>query len=370
MQNVHESLMQPLADLTDAAEPSPVQVEVRNQDADCDTLQAWQQVIDRIDSTSTGHDPRWLATLCRGFRHKPYLLLARQHDRLTGVLPLALVESRLFGRFLVSLPYINSAGVVAENNQAEVALIDRAVRLADELDVRHLELRHERPIDHPMLGTQLTSKVLMRLPLADSVDGMWDSLKAKVRNKVRKGQKQDFTSHFGSLDLFDDFYDVFCRNMRDLGTPVFGRRLFTSILTDFSDAAELCVIRDQGRPIAGALLIHRAGVTEVPSASSLREYNSTNANDLMYWHLLRRAVELKHRVFDFGRCNRDGNTFIFKKKWGAQPEPAVWQYYVRSGEVGDMRRENSKYERMINIWRRLPVGLTRIIGPPIIRGIP
>lgn len=91
---------------------------------------------------------------------------------------------------------------------------------------------------------------------------------------------------------------------------------------------------------------------------------------LMYWHLLQRAIERGQRVFDFGRSSPGSNTFRFKRQWGAQPEPAVWQYYVRQGNVGDMRVENGKYNRLIDIWRRLPVGLTRLIGPPIIRGIP
>ncbi|HYW80740.1 MAG TPA: FemAB family XrtA/PEP-CTERM system-associated protein [Thermoguttaceae bacterium] len=362
--------MPPHAELTDTAGPSSVQVEVRNQDVDSDTQKAWQRIVDRIAPTSTGYDPRWLAALCRGLRHKPYLLLARQKNRLTGVLPLALVQSRLFGRFLVSLPYINSAGVVAENKEAEVALIDRAVRLADELDVRHLELRHEQAIEHPALGTQLTSKVHMRLALPDDANSLWKQFKPKVRNQIRKGEKHEFTVYWGHDELLADFYAVFSRNMRDLGTPVFGRWLFRSLMEQFPERTEFCVLRSGKQPIAAALLVHGNGITEVPSASSLRELNATNANMLMYWQLLQRAIEQKQAVFDFGRSSLDSNTLRFKKQWGALPEPAVWQYYVRQGDVGDMRRENGKYDRMINIWRRLPVGLTRILGPAIIRGIP
>jgi FemAB-related protein (PEP-CTERM system-associated) len=158
--------------------------------------------------------------------------------------------------------------------------------------------------------------------------------------------------------------------MRDLGTPVFGQKLFASILAHFPDRSELCVVRCDGRPIAAAIIVHGPGTTEVPSASSLRPYNSTNANMLMYWHLLRRAIERGQQVFDFGRSSLDTNTFRFKRQWGARPEPATWQYYVRRGNVADMRRESSKYRRMIGIWRRLPVGVTRLIGPALVRGIP
>lgn len=331
---------------------------------------AFDRVVGRADPKALRCDPRWLRAVCRGLQHRPYFLAAKQEAETVGILPLALVESRLFGRFLVSLPYLNSAGVVAENADAAGALVDRAVELADELDVRYLELRHEKKLIHQALTHQMTSKVLMRLTLPASVQELRDQLRSKVRNKVRKGERQGFTVHWGGLDLLPDFYAVFSRNMRDLGTPVYGRRLFRAILTQLSDSAELCVVRAGRRPIAAALLVHGPGVTEVPSASSLRQYNSSNVNDMMYWQLLCRAIERKQRVFDFGRSTLDGNTFVFKKKWGAQPEPSVWQYYVRKGSVGEMRIESGRYDRMIEIWRRLPVWLTRLIGPVIVRGIP
>ncbi|HJT32841.1 MAG TPA: FemAB family XrtA/PEP-CTERM system-associated protein [Pirellulales bacterium] len=314
--------------------------------------------------------PAWPSILRDGLGHRPYWLTARQGSELAGCLPLAFVSSRLFGRFLVSLPYLNSAGVVAEDATVAKSLVDRAVQLADELDVRYLELRHEERIDHPALTAELTSKVHMRLVLPNSADALWRQLKAKVRNQVRKGQEPGFKVVWGGLERLDDFYAVFCRNMRDLGTPVYSRRLFEAILRQLGDRAELCVVYDGPRPIAAALLVHGDRGTEVPSASSLRQYNSANANMLMYWHLLVRAIERGQQVFDFGRSTIDSGTFRFKRQWGAEPSPAIWQYYVRRGDVGDMRPDNARYARRVRVWQRLPVWLTRVIGPPIVRGIP
>lgn len=316
------------------------------------------------------HLPAWPVILHEGLGHRPYWLAAHHGDQFVGCLPLACVSSRLFGRFLVSLPYLNSAGVLADDAAVAASLVDRAVQLADELDVRYLELRHEERITHPALTSELTSKVHMRLALPDSADALWRQLKAKVRNQVRKGQEPGFRVAWGGLDRLDDFYAVFSRNMRDLGTPVYSRRLFQAILQQLADRAELCVVSDGPRPIAAALLVHGDRSTEVPSASSLREYNSANANMLMYWQLLVRAIERGQRVFDFGRSTIDSGTYRFKRQWGAEPSPAVWQYYVRRGAVGDMRPDNARYARRVRVWQRLPVWLTRIIGPPIVRGIP
>ncbi len=330
----------------------------------------WQDLVERLDRPAWHDDPRCLAAVCEGLQHPAYMIEASRDGRVVGCLPVALVESWLFGRYLVSLPYINSAGILAEEPELGTALIDEAVRLADELDVRHLEIRHEVEWPHPALSEQLTSKVHMRLALPDTADELWKSFKPKVRNQVRKGEKQGFCIAWGGEELLGDFYAVFSRNMRDLGTPVFDRRLFRSILAHFPGEAELCVVRLGRQPLAAALLVHGRRCTEVPSASSLRRFNSTNVNMLMYWELLKRSIERRQQVFDFGRSSVDGNTYRFKKQWGAKPQPAVWQYYLRQGNVRDMRIESGKYDRLIGIWRQLPLWVTRLIGPKIVRGIP
>jgi FemAB-related protein (PEP-CTERM system-associated) len=324
----------------------------------------------RGERVSIGRYPGWLTALGRGLQQTAYALEATEGGQTVGYLPLAYVSSFLFGRFLVSLPYLNTGGVLANDDVVRRRLIDEAVQLADLLKVRYLELRHEAPVEHPALTGKLTSKVHMRLALPSFAGPLWEGLNAKVRNQVRKGEKSGLTVHWGGRELLNEFYTVFSRNMRDLGTPVYGFGFFGAILGQFPDAAELCVVRAASEPAAAALLLHGKGVSEVPSASCLREYNGACANMLMYWNLLDRTVQRGQAVFDFGRSTLDAGTYKFKKQWGAEPEPATWQYYLRTGSSTEMRPDNPRYQRFIRIWQRLPVGLTRLIGPPIVRGIP
>lgn len=364
-------------------------------------------------------DPRWLSILRDGLNHRPHALIAREGDassapgNIVGYLPVAFVGSRLFGRFLVSLPYLNRAGVLANDASTAEALIDRAASLAADLDAQYLELRHGQPTVHAKLDKTREDKVRMVLKLpgatpapteapADAppqkkkkqkgvaenepfpaqgqpgAEWIWKSVDAKVRNLVRKGEKSELTLVWGSEDVLDEFYNVFAVNMRDLGTPVYGRSLFASILQQLGKDAELAVVRHKGRAIAGALLVHtpalRGGTvpssTQVPSASALREYNSTNANMWMYYHLQLRAIARGSAEFDFGRSSVDSGTYKFKSQWNAQPVPTVWQYHLRRGEVNAVRPDSPKYRRRIETWQKLPVWLTRLVGPSIVRGIP
>ncbi|WP_246106091.1 FemAB family XrtA/PEP-CTERM system-associated protein [Rosistilla ulvae] len=338
---------------------------------DCDRL--------RLDLSSdddaswprlAAHNPAWWDAIRLGLGHSGYLITDRDGDRIAGMLPLVLVKGPIFGSFLVSLPYINTGGVWASDTDAATRLIDRACQLADDLDVKYLELRHELPVEHPRLNFQRTEKVHMRLPLPATDDLLDKSFKSKLRSQVRKADQSNHRIAWGGRELLDHFYNVFAVNMRDLGTPVFSKGLFAKILDAFAGDAELCVVSGDRQPRAAALLVHADGVTEVPSASCLRSQNHTGANMWMYRHLLRRAIERGSHTFDFGRSSLDSGTHRFKAQWGAVPTPAIWQYYVRNGDVDAMRPNSQANQRRIKIWQKLPVWLTKSIGPSIVRGIP
>ncbi len=316
------------------------------------------------------HRAGWITAVSTGFRHSTYLLEAKTRDEIIGVLPLCLVAGPIFGKFLVSLPYVNTGGVWARDRNVAEALISGACDLADELDVRYLELRHERAVSHPRLNFERTDKVHMRLSLPASSDLLLASLKSKVRSQIRKSMKFGLSVEFGRHKRLDEFYRVFATNMRDLGTPVFSKDLFANILDHLGEFAELCIVRSGSQVASVGLLVHLDDMSEVPSASCLRAFNHMNANMFMYWQMLERAIELGSHQFDFGRSSIGSGTHKFKSQWGAQPNQAVWQYYVRKGNPEEMRADSNGKRKLVKVWQRLPVWLTKLVGPTVVRGIP
>lgn len=330
----------------------------------------WPVIQDAELPRLNGHHAAWIASVSEGLRQRVYVLQAKDDAGIVGTLPLFLVAGPLFGRFLTSIPYINTGGVLARDQGVARELVERACQLADELNVRYLELRHEVPVDCPRFNFERTEKKHMRLALPDTPEALMKSYKSKLRSQIKKSGQYELGVRFGRMDLLDRFYHVFARNMRDLGTPVFSKKLFARILFNFGGDAEFCVVEKDGQTVAGGLLVHMTGVTEVPSASCLREFNYTNANMFMYRHMLDRAIERGSQIFDFGRSSEGAGTYKFKAQWGAQPHPAVWQYYVRKGSAEDMRPDSSGNQRLIKIWQKLPVWFTKLAGPNIVRGIP
>ncbi|MCC9601430.1 FemAB family PEP-CTERM system-associated protein [Stieleria sp. JC731] len=337
-------------------------------------VEAWPTKWPTIKSGNipclNGHDVRWQNSVCLGLKHRGFLIKAESSNHSDGILPLVLVKGPIFGKFLVSLPYINTGGVWAKDQAVAETLVDAACELADEHDVKYLELRHEEPIEHAKLNFARTDKVHMRLALPATDEELDKSFKSKVRSQIKKSGSYGSTVHFGGRELLPEYYDVFAQNMRDLGTPVFSKQLFEAILDEFKDSAELCVVRQDSKAIAAGLLVHNRGVSEVPSASSLREFNRLGANMWMYRHLLRRSIERGSHTFDFGRSSEDSGTYKFKAQWGAVPSQATWQYYVRKGDPNEMRPDAGGKKRLVELWTKLPVWFTRMIGPTIVRGIP
>lgn len=342
---------------------------VRVTEAGDDAAAEWDGFVSADRGGSLYHAWAWRRHLEAESGQPCHYLLARDaRGRVCGVLPLARLKSRLFGDFLVSLPYLNYGGVVAGSPEAEAALTGHAVELARRLRVSHLELREAAPRDGWPVRTD---KVAMLLDLAASEDEQWKALGSKLRAQIRRPLRENPSMRFGGAELVEDFYRVFSRNMRDLGTPVYARGFFERIAADPATGAALAVAYVAGRPAAAGFLVSGAGTTEIPWASSLREWNRTGINMYLYWEILKHCIRRGDRRFDFGRSSVGGGTYRFKAQWGARPKPLFWNYWLAPGRgMPGLTPANPKFSAAIGLWRRLPVWAANRLGPPIVRRLP
>ena len=289
------------------------------------------------------------------------------------MLPLVRQRSRLFGDFLTSLPFLNYAGALADSITMEDELMRAAGRLGERLGVQHVEFRDMAPRSG---WPCRDDKVSMKLALPDDPAVLLTALGSKLRAQIRRPERESATVELcsgaaGASRLIDDFYAVFAHNMRDVGTPVYTKRWFAAICADFADQVTISVARIRGRPVGAAFLMRHRQTMEVPWASTRRAANPSGINMLLYWRHLVYAMNEGCRVFDFGRSTRDAGTYRFKQQWGAQPTPLYWHYWLREGaQLPQLNPDNPRFRRAITAWQQLPVWVTRIVGPPIVRAIP
>ncbi len=329
----------------------------------------WDAFVEGSPEATGYHLSAWRDVFTRAFGHDTAYLAARRDGEVVGMLPLVLFDSWLFGRFGVSLPFVNYGGVVAADASVASALLDAANALAQTRKLAHLELRHVTP-HFPALPVR-RHKAAMLLPLRGTADQVWQHLDRKVRNQVRKGERSGLSVEWGGAELVGDFYNVFARNMRDLGTPVYTRRFFEQVVSAFPDRARVWVVREGRTPVAASLTFGWRETIEVPWASALRSSRSSCANVLLYWTMIREATSQGYTTFDFGRSTPGEGTYHFKQQWGAEPSLLAWEYCLKPGEaLPDHSPNNPKFQLAIAAWRRMPLWLTLILGPIIVRAIP
>lgn len=308
----------------------------------------------------------WREVISQVFGHTSIYLTARDGPDLVGVLPLVLVKSPIFGRFLVSMPFVNYGGPLG-SAEAVRALAVEAVALAGAERVKLLELRSrtELPLDLAVSHRKIT--VVLDMPAGDP-DRLFKSFESKLRSQVRRPQKEGIEVRFGR-DQLDPFYSVFARHMRDLGTPVQPRKLFTALADAFGEDLWVGAAWYQGQPVAAGVGFRWGTEFEMTWASSLYAFNKLSPNMALYWSFMERACNANLTLFNFGRCSEGVGTHRFKKQWGSRDEQ-LWWYQQRHGAAATPSPDEGAYSWGPRLWRHLPVGVANLIGPPIVSGIP
>lgn len=334
---------------------------------------AWDAfVADHQDSTNY-HQYGWRKVVEKSFGHRTmYLAATNSANTICGVLPFVQMKSRLFGSFLVSLPFFNYGGLLVSDDSIAATLLNVSRKMLVGSGADHIELRHRKLCDETIETKQ--HKVTMVLDLKNDEKEQWSCLDANVCNEVRKAEKNGLRTVIGRVELLDGFYEVFCRNMRDLGTPVYGRNFFRNVLDEFPDTARILSVIHNGSIIASALLTWYKNTLEAPWTCSNRDYQHLCPRSLLMWESIRYAIGLGAHTFDFGRSTPDEASYAFNKQWGARPLKLYWQYLLREGDTlpehSGINSTNPKYRIAIQAWQRLPLMLTNLLGPHIVRCIP
>jgi FemAB-related protein (PEP-CTERM system-associated) len=329
----------------------------------------WDGFVSAHPAATVYHQWGWRTVFERAFGRETVYLAAREQGSIVGILPLVVFRSALFGRFAVSLPFVDYGGICARDPYVAGRLLAHARALSTARRLSYVELRHtsRQLSDVPVRE----HKVAMMLRLERHHEAAWNALDRKVRNQVRKAEKSHLALRTGGVELVEQFYPVFARNMRDLGTPVYPRQMFEQVLSAFPGSAQMFVVEYEGATIAGALCLEFRDRVVVPLASSLREHRGLCPNNLLYWRMIQFAIARGLSWFDFGRSTPGQGTYQFKEQWGALPEPLYWEYAQHAkSALPDRSHTNPRFHGAIEMWKRLPLGLTTWLGPQIVRSIP
>lgn len=326
----------------------------------------WDEFVSICPEATFFHRAGWKKVIERAFGHKSWFLYAEAGGRIQGVLPLAEINSRLFGHSLSSLPFCVYGGIAAVSEPARQALDLAAQELASRLQADHLEYRNLRPL-HPEWPTK-DLYVTFRKAIDTEVEQNMLNIPRKQRAMVRKGIKAGLES------VIDQdtgrFFSAYSASVHRLGTPVFSKKYFHLLKETFADDCELMTIVKEGRTISSVMSFYFRDEVLPYYGGGTSEAREVAGNDFMYWELMRHACERGVKTFDFGRSKRGTGSFDFKKNWGFEPQPLYYEYQLHQARaVPDHNPLNPKYQFFIKAWQKLPLSLANLIGPHIVKNL-
>jgi len=328
----------------------------------------WNRFVRTRTGWTHSHLWEWRSVMERVFGHRCIYLASRdERGCLVGILPLVRVRSRVFGHYLVSMPFLNYGGPLGTDEAVRRLVADAAERARKER-VDLLELRSRVPLDVELPVSHRKISVVLDLP-SRNPDQLWRSLDAKVRSQVRRPQKEGVSVLFG-LDQVGSFFEVFSRHMRDLGTPTQPRALFECIAERFPDSVWFGCAYLRSRPIACGCGFRWGEEFEMTWASALREQSRTAANMLLYWAFMERATEHGFTLFNFGRCSPGSGTHVFKRQWGSRDMPLWWYQQSAGRRVATPSPHDGTLSWGPRLWKRLPLPVANFLGPRVVRCIP
>ena len=330
--------------------------------------QRWDRFVDAEPAATFFHRAGWARVMSEGLGHRPYFLHATVGAETVGVLPLVHVKSALFGNALISNAFCVYGGPVARDEVVLGALDRRACELADALKVDYVEYRSMQS-RHADWSCKDDLYVTFRGPIDPDPDVNMKAIPRKQRAMVRKGLKNGLT-HQVDQDV-DTFFRLYATSVRNLGTPVFPKRLFTKLMAVFDDCCDVLTVRGpDGTPVSAVLSFYFRDQVLPYYGGGTVQARALAANDYMYWALMDEARQRGLKLFDFGRSKRDTGAFAFKKNWGFEPEPLYYEYHlVKAREVPEINPLNPKYRLLVATWKRLPLPVANALGPLIARNL-
>jgi FemAB-related protein (PEP-CTERM system-associated) len=333
------------------------------------TAAAWDAFVAAQPQGSFYHCHGWKSLNEQHLGHTALFLEAREGQALTGVLPLVLTRSRIFGRILCSMPFVNYGGPLATDEATAQRLIAAAQEHAARLKADYLELRCAAALDTSMQVS--THKISMTLELQPDPEQLWNKFSSKHRTAVRRVYKDGLVVVSGGRELLPEFYSVMQHSWRDLGTPLYAPRYFEAIMDAFPTATRVFVCRRDGEAVAVAFNGYFAGKVEGMWAGNTRAGHDLNANYVLYWEMIKDACERGFRRYHLGRSTAGSGAELFKKKWNAEPSQLYWYYHFPRGtEKSVVNVNHPTFHYGIAAWRKLPLWATRMIGPRLARVIP
>lgn len=349
-----------------------------------------QTTTDRIDVEQSPDPGTWDAFVRRSdgppfalsgwsdaasvYGHDAYTFIVTDAEGIVAGLGLVHVQSRLFGSKLVSPPFAARGSVVAADRATEAherALLERTRALADALGVEFVSLRG-RELATPASFDSRRRFVTFRIPVADE-ETMRSNLKDSRDRQIRQAADHDRLSYSEGDSLADlrEYFQLYLRSVRGHGTPPHAFEFYERLWRAFDAAGDiqLAFVRRDGEPINGIINFAVGSTVYQWGVVSDYDYRELNGGSLLVWKSLQWAADRGCDSYELGRTREGSGVYMFKKSFGGEKTWYDDCHYFPGDDATLPNPEDETYDQLKAVWRRLPIPLTRLVGPTLRQSI-
>lgn len=315
------------------------------------------------------HRPAWLQAVEAGSGQRACGFVAERLGVVSGWLPLTEVRSALFGKALVSSGFGVGGGIFATSPEAAGALAAAAQDHAVRGGFAGIEVRGGAIPDGWDSWSDKHCGFERALAADDEAELL--AIPRKARAEVRKGLGFGHRVTVGrSPSDLAAHYACYSESVRNLGTPVFPKRLFAAMLEAFPAGSDILTVWQGENPLASVFSFYHNGAVLPFWGGGVFAARAARANEVMYYELMLHARRQGMTRFDFGRSKTGSGPFAFKKNWGFAPEPLTYGAWTAPGQPPrNIDPTDSSYSRKIELWKKLPLPIANTLGPWIARGL-
>jgi hypothetical protein len=306
---------------------------------------AWNNFLEvekRNQMITIAHNPSLGPILEKTFGYASQNLSILHENRLIGVFPTVRFKDRI-----ISIPHFSYGGPVI-SNQENFDITIQSILGDKKFEIRSFSKLSEHFYD---------KKLSCVLELKASSEEHIMTLKSKLRQKIRKAEKNDFIVRHGGLELLDDYYLMYAQKMLQFGSPSIGKVFFRNLMEDYTfGKALITVVYDKNKVIAAGLSLSYLDFNEVCWSVTDSDYDGYNIHALICWELVKISISEKYRYFSFGRSTIDSNNHRFKKQWNPIEIPIFYNY---SEPLGKSLKDLTY---LTKVWKHQPLATSVYLG--------
>lgn len=332
---------------------------------------SWDRRIADAEGATLFHSTAWARVLVDTYGYTPCYVHAGGNERSPIHLPMMEVNSWLTGRRGISLPFTDECDALGTTAASFRGFFQEVCALIAPRRWSYFELR-----GHGDIGPEFTPSVSYfghTLTLQRDVAVLFDNCESSVRRAVRKAESEGVEVKFSrDLPAIHAFYELLCRTRARHGLPPQPRRFFENIQRHIlaPGSGVVAIARKGSLAIAGAVFFQFKDKVLYKFGASDERHQHLRGNNLVMWRAIERFAGEGFTQLDFGRTSLpNAGLRRFKLSWGTKERPINYLRYDPRRRSLVTSADEATGGWKTALFRRLPTGISRMIGTAAYRHI-